>query len=280
MKTGVIDVGGGLRGIYAAGVFDYCIDQSIHFDYGIGISAGSANLASYMAGQKGRNYAFYYEYSARRQYMSMSELLLRHSFINLDYIYSTLSNVGGENPLDYPRMTANPIEWYMIATDARTGKPHYFSRDDIHQDDYDVLNASCSIPVVCKPRMINGVPYYDGALGDPIPIKKAFADGCDRVVLILTKPEDTVRTSETDEKLAKLIRRKYPQAACQLRLRARHYNDGVRLAQEYAQKGQVLIVAPDDTCGVRTLTKDKDSLRKLYDKGYRDAAAISDFIKQ
>ncbi len=280
MATGVIDVGGGLRGIYAAGVFDYCIDQSIHFDYGIGISAGSANLASYMAGQKGRNYAFYYEYSARRQYMSMSELLLRHSFINLDYIYSTLSNVGGENPLDYPRMTANPIEWYMIATDARTGKPHYFSRDDIHQDDYDVLKASCSIPVVCKPRMIDGVPYYDGALGDPIPIKKAFADGCDRVVLILTKPEDTVRTSETDEKLAKFIRRKYPQAACQLRLRARHYNDGVRLAQEYAKKGQVLIVAPDDTCGVRTLTKDKDSLQRLYDKGYRDAAAISDFIKQ
>lgn len=26
MKTGVIDAGGGLRGIYAAGVFDRCMD--------------------------------------------------------------------------------------------------------------------------------------------------------------------------------------------------------------------------------------------------------------
>lgn len=53
MKTGVIDVGGGLRGIYAAGVFDYCIDAGIRYDLGIGVSAGSANIASYLAGQRG-----------------------------------------------------------------------------------------------------------------------------------------------------------------------------------------------------------------------------------
>ena len=41
-KIGVIDVGGGLRGIYAAGVFDWCLDHDVHFDYCIGISAGSA----------------------------------------------------------------------------------------------------------------------------------------------------------------------------------------------------------------------------------------------
>ena len=45
-KIGVIDVGGGLRGIYAAGVFDWCLENGVKFDYGIGISAGSANLAS------------------------------------------------------------------------------------------------------------------------------------------------------------------------------------------------------------------------------------------
>ena len=52
MKTGIVDVGGGLRGVYAAGVFDYCLDAGIHFDVGIGVSAGSANVISYIAGQK------------------------------------------------------------------------------------------------------------------------------------------------------------------------------------------------------------------------------------
>ena len=49
MKTGVVVVGGGLRGVYIAGVFDYCLDQDIRFDLGIGVSAGSANVASYIA---------------------------------------------------------------------------------------------------------------------------------------------------------------------------------------------------------------------------------------
>ena len=32
---GIIDVGGGLRGIYGAGFLDYCMDREISFDYGI-----------------------------------------------------------------------------------------------------------------------------------------------------------------------------------------------------------------------------------------------------
>ena len=46
MKTGIIDVGGGLRGVYAAGVFDWCLDAGIQFDLCIGVSAGSANAAA------------------------------------------------------------------------------------------------------------------------------------------------------------------------------------------------------------------------------------------
>ncbi len=74
-KTGVVDAGGGLRGVYAAGVLDFCVDNGIRFDLGIGISAGSTNLASYAAGQRGRNYHFYTEYSFRKEYMGMRDLI-------------------------------------------------------------------------------------------------------------------------------------------------------------------------------------------------------------
>ncbi len=53
---GIIDVGGGTRDIFGSGVFDYCLDNKLIFDYCIGVSAGSANCASYAAGQRGRNY--------------------------------------------------------------------------------------------------------------------------------------------------------------------------------------------------------------------------------
>ena len=75
----------------------------------------------------------------------------RGSFLNLQYIYGPLSNADGENPLDFAKMNANPMEWYMIATNAVTGKAKYFTRGDMKQDDYRVLMASCCIPVACTP---------------------------------------------------------------------------------------------------------------------------------
>ena len=51
-KVGLIDVGGGLRGAYGAGVLDRCIDDGIRFDYCIGVSAGSANVAAFLGLQR------------------------------------------------------------------------------------------------------------------------------------------------------------------------------------------------------------------------------------
>lgn len=266
---GVIDVGGGFRGIFAAGVLDYCMDHKIHFDLGIGVSAGSANLISYAAGQCGRNYQFYTEYGMRKKYAGLANFLFKRSFVDLDYVYGTLSNSDGENPLDYDRAAANPMEFIAVATDAVTGEPVYFDKSHVSQDDYSVMKASCAIPFVCHPYRVEDHLYYDGALGDPVPIQKAFQLGCDKVVLILTLPIDTIRTSDQDRKLAARIQKKYPQAAKKLTQRADTYNRGVALAKELADKGKVLIIAPDDTCGVSTLSRDAEALRALYEKGYQ-----------
>ena len=138
--------------------------------------------------------------------------------------------------------------------------------------------ASSAIPFVCHPYTVDGTLYYDGALSDTIPIEKAFACGCDKVVLILTKPKEVLRTSGKDNLFANRIQKKYPQSAGRLRSRAAQYNQGVALAKEYEASGKVLIIAPDDTCGVDTLTKKRNALQKLYEKGYRDARAIHAFL--
>lgn len=278
MKVGIVDVGGGLRGIYAAGVLDYCLDNGIRFDIGIGVSAGSANIASFIAGQARRNYLFYTEYPFRKEYMSGRNLLRKGSYVDLDYIYGTLSAAGGENPLDYRRFLEDPMWFLAVATDARTGKPKYFTKSDIPRDNYDVLKASSALPAVCRPYKVAGVPYFDGALGDTIPIEKAFRWGCDKVVLLLTKPKDVRRTPGKDNVMAALIRPRWPVAAGKLRRRAAQYNRGVALAKEYEARGRLLILAPDDTCGVDTLTRDKAALHRLYEKGYADGRALPAFL--
>ena len=281
MKTGIIDVGGGFRDIYGAGVLDVCLEQGIDFDYCIGISAGSANLASYMARQHGRNYTFYMQYVFRKEYASPENWLRTRNYVDLDYVYSTLSNSDGENPIDYEAIEANPAEFYIGACDARTGKPVYFSKkDDITKDHYDVFKASCALPVFCKPSMIGEIPCFDGGISDPVPVPKAEADGCDRIVVILTHPVDFRREQKKDRTIAKILSRSYPRAGEALMNRYKAYNDGVAYAQEMERQGSVLIVAPDDVCGLSTLTKDKEKLQQMYDKGRRDAARIAPFLQK
>lgn len=63
-----------------------------------------------------------------------------------------------------------------------------------------------------------------------------------------------------------------------LHQREDQYNRGVDLAEKYEAQGRVLILAPDDTCGVDTLTKDKEALKRFYEKGYQDARVLEDFL--
>lgn len=276
---GVLDVGGGLRDIFGAGVFDYCIEHDIHFDYTLGISAGSANGASYLAGQAGRNYLFFMDYPFRKDYMSMRNFVRDGSYINFDYIYNELSKHDGENPLDYEKLVKNPAIFEVLAYNANSGESHYFTKDDLAQDNYSIFAASCCLPVVCKPVEIDGVPYYDGGLADPIPLEHMFERGCDRVVIILTKPKTTFRGAHDDENNAKLLDHIDPLAAQNLRLRYKRYNDSLNKAIELEKQGKALIVAPDTIGDMSTLTKDKQALYLLYHKGYVAAEKILPFIK-
>ncbi len=280
MKIGVIDAGGGLRGIYATGVFDTLLELGINFDIGLGVSAGSANITTYMAGQQKRNYRFYMDYSGRKEYMSLRNFIKKGSYMDLDYAYGTIANSDGEDPLDYPSFAKNPAEFVIVATNAITGEAKYFDKKDIKQDNYDVLKASCTLPFVCRPYIVDNIPYYDGAMSDPIPLEKAFSLGCDKVVLILTKPRDFQRTSRQDEKLAARIKKEYPKSAEGLCLRAKRYNEGVAFAKESERQGKVLIVAPDDTCGMSTLSRKADAMQSMYEKGKKDALKIPDFLKE
>ncbi|MBB5183048.1 patatin-like phospholipase family protein [Catenisphaera adipataccumulans] len=275
---GVIDVGGGLRGAYGAGVFDYCLEHGIRFDYCIGVSAGSANCIAYIAGQKGRNLVFYKEYAFRKEYMSWSNLLKTGSYLDLDYIYGDLTDTDGEFPLDYDAFHASDQIYRAVTTDAITGEPVYFTNFDVKKDDYFIVKASSCVPVLDQPYPYMGSLFYDGGISDPVPIEKAFSEGCEKVVLILTKPRDYVRTSKNDARMAKLIRRAYPASARKLAQRGPLYNDQVRRAKELEQEGKVLIVAPKDISGMKTLTKDKKAIQQLYMDGFNDAAAIGPFV--
>lgn len=276
---GIMDVGGGLRDIYSAGIYDYLLDEGISVDYCIGVSAGSANLITYLAKQKKRNYTFYMEYAFRKEYMSLQNVRKYGSLFGFDYIYSELCNHDGENPIDYETFKSNKTDYKVVATDAESGKPHYFNKTDIGQDNYDVLKASCSIPIVCKPYSVNGRLYYDGGVSDPMPYKKAFSDGCDKLIAILTRPLDYVKPPQKYMRLVNHSLKKYPNIAKLISERHTRYNGAVAELLELQKEGRVKIIAPADCFGIETISRDRQAFQKLYDEGYKDAEKIAEYIK-
>ncbi|HAM15911.1 MAG TPA: patatin family protein [Eggerthellaceae bacterium] len=274
---GVVDVGGGERGAYGAGVLDWCMENDVHFDVCVGVSAGAANLSSYLAGQVGRNFAFYTTYSFRPQYMGAGLAVRTREYADLDYIYGTLSNSDGEFPLDYRAMVASGKRFIVVATDAQSALPVYFTMDDMAQDDYAPVKASSALPIVNRPYPVHGRPCFDGGLSDPIPLKRAFDEGCEKVVVILTRPRDFYRDAKNDVRTARLLAPKYPRVAEALANRAGLYNLQLDLAKKYEREGKAIIVAPDSIEGMKTLTKDRSAIEGLYAKGLADARAIASF---
>lgn len=275
---GIIDIGGGLRGIYTSGIYDYLLDNGIDIEYCFGVSSGSANLITYVAGQRGRTKRFYDEYSFEKEYFGVGNYFKKGMLINLDYIYSEVTNSTGKDPLDYEAIKNSTKNYNTVSTEVHSCTPHYFTKADLAQDDYTLLKACCAIPVACsKPIKFRGNKYYDGGLSDPIPYKKAFADGCDKLIVCITLPIE-YRKTPMPAWLAKILLCRYPKVRDSIITMHNTYNNGIEELIELEKQGKVLIVYPRECFGVNTITRDKEGMEKLYQLGYEDGKKIEEFI--
>lgn len=211
--------------------------------------------------------------------MSLSNFIKKGSYIDLDYVFGTLTNSDGENPIDYPAMQRSKTILKIVATNASTGKAVYFDKENMKQDDYRFLMASTCVPVVCKPYMIDGVGYYDGGIADPIPIDKALDDGCDKTVVILTRPKERIRQSKFNLAASAILKSKYRQLAESIENRNNKYNQSLAKAIELEKNGKALILAPHDIGNMKMLTKDHNEIHFLYEQGLRDGEKLIDFLK-
>ena len=95
-KIGLVVEGGGMKCAYNAGILDAFLDEGITFDYCIGVSGGSGNLASYLAGQRGRNLRFFTEHIHSPNYFGLRSLLKTGDLFGLKYIYGELTRREGD----------------------------------------------------------------------------------------------------------------------------------------------------------------------------------------
>ena len=74
-------------------------------------------------------------------------------------------NSGGRDPLDFPALMNNSAEYQVVVTNAETGKPEYYGKEMMSQDDYRLIMASSAIPAACRPVELKGTFYMtEGSL--------------------------------------------------------------------------------------------------------------------
>lgn len=267
--TGLVDVGGGMRGIYGAGVMDYLLEKGFRFDYCIGVSSGSANVASFLSNQKGRNLRIYTTHSRDKRFMSVRSWLKTRSYFGLEYLYNTITNEL--DPIDYNVLLATKSKLKVVVTNALDGKPHYFTNKDFQKDNCEVLKASCALPVICRPISIKDTLYFDGGVSDPVPIRKAIADGCDKLVVILTRPVELIKKREKTRRFYPLFLKNYPKIIKALGIRHDVYRDSIRYLLELEKAGKAVIISPTQKSSMSLATKKADVLKSFYELGYEDA---------
>ena len=276
MKTGLVLEGGGVRGIYTAGVLDVFMDEGLTFDGLIGVSAGAIHGCSYLSGQKGRSLRYYKKYVADPRFMSIRSLIRTGDLVGVDFCYHELPDKL--DIYDHDAFLKNPTPYYAVCSNVDTGKAEYIRITDIRAQ-IDVLRASASLPFCSRIVEIGNKRYLDGGCTDAIPIEKCREMGYQKNVVILTRPVD-YRKKPMKMALVKAFYRKYPRFMDALSRRHIRYNETVEKILELEKAGEIFVIRPTRALEVGRLETDPEKVQLVYNHGRADAICCMERLKQ
>lgn len=269
-NIGLVLEGGGLRGVYTTGVLDFFLDKEMVFPYVIGVSAGACHAFSYISGQKGRSYQVTAEFINDHRYLSFRNFIRYGGIFGMDFIFDEIPLKL--NPFDYEAFENTNQNFVVAVTNCITGEAEYFSNKD-GIDMFLACRASSSLPMVSKPVMINGIPYFDGGMADSIPIKRAISDGYEKNIVILTRNKGyRKKTAKKSAAVMKHMYKKFPFLVETYKKRAEVYNETLDYIEELEKQGKVFVIRPCKPLTVSRMEKDVKKLKSLYEEGLEEGA--------
>ena len=267
-NIGLVLEGGGMRGLYTAGVLDVFLNKKIYFPYVIGVSAGACNAASYISRQVGRNKKVTINYIGDHRYLSYRNFFKEGSIFGMKFMFDEIPNKLV--PFDYDTYNNSKETFVIVATDCNTGTPVYFYKENGH-DVLNQLKASSSLPFLSRMVDIDGMKLLDGGITDSIPLRKSIEDGNKKNVVILTQNKEYRKKPFNGNFISRKIYKNYDKVIEAMNNRYKIYNETLDFIEELESKGQIFVIRPKEPLDVGRLEKDKTKLEKLFAQGYSDA---------
>ncbi|MGX8852251.1 patatin-like phospholipase family protein [Amedibacillus sp. YH-ame10] len=279
-KLGLVLEGGGMRGIYTAGVLDFFIDHNIYTDGVIGVSAGACHACSYASKQRGRAFRTNTDYIKDKRYMSMRSLITTGDLFGAKFVYDDIPNKL--DIYDYETFNKGEIKLYAVCSNIETGKAEYIQCINmVHDVIY--VRASASLPLLSKVVEVDGKKLLDGGACDSIPIKRFQEMGYDKNIVVLTQCKEYRKGKNNLLPIIRKVYRKYPKFIAKLEKRHVEYNRTLNELSLMEKEGSVFVIRPSAPVEISRLEKNVDKLKALYDQGYQDAqeqyAALKEFME-
>lgn len=267
MSVGLVLEGGGMRGLYTAGVLDAFLDAKIKVDGIVAVSAGALFGVNYVSGQRGRSLRYNKKYISYPNYMGLRSWLTTGNVVNKDFTYYKIPmelDVFDEEAFE----KAN-IPFYAAATNIETGKPDYIQITNVFKQ-MEALRASSALPLASKIVEWEGKKYLDGGLADSIPVDFARSLGFDKLIVVLTRPID-YRKKPSSGRIYKLLYRKYPNFIKVASRRPEHYNATVEHIINLEKSRELFALRPSRTVEIGRLEKNPEKFDEIYHLGLTDA---------
>ena len=267
---GLVLEGGGMRGLFTAGVLDILMDHGVHPDTICATSAGATFGINLPSSQRRRVLRYSLQLAGDPRYISFRSLLCTGDIVNADFAYRVLPEKL--DPFDYDAFDSSGVDFFACVTNTRSGKPEYLKVSDARAQ-IDRIRASASLPFLSRKVVIDGEEYLDGGISDNIPLDKCLAEGCDKIVVVLTRPKGFI-LSEDMYLLSKILYPRDKNLQQAFKHRSERYNERLKQIERLEKDGRIFVIRPSGTIAVSRLEKNPAKIQAAYDLGCRDAQAL------
>ena len=264
MKIGLVLEGGGMRGLFSAGVLDALLElKELSVNGIVGVSSGALFGVNYVSKQKERAVRYNKKYADDKRYMGLHSWITTGNAVNKDFAFYELPYKL--DVFDNETFKKAETDFYVVMTNVESGKPEYVLIEDAFAQ-MEYLRATSALPFASKIIEINGKKYLDGGISDSIPIDFCESLGYDKIIAVLTRPEGTYKEDKLGF-LYKLVYRKYPNLVKSLLNMATDYEKVLAKIKDLENKGKIFVVRPPEVLKIGRLEKNRDKIQKVYDTG-------------
>ncbi|MCP4132774.1 MAG: patatin family protein [bacterium] len=277
MKSALVIEGGGMRGIFAAGVLDGFLEEKFDpFDLYIGVSAGACNIGSFLAGQYQRTYRIFTNLMTSSQCISLKKFIMGGHLMDLDWLWDTIDREETLDAAAAVRYAAEKKkEFLIVATSVETGEPIYFK--PTAEDMSLLMKGSSSMPVIYRGFVETARgPVTDGGVGDAIPVIKAYEEGARKIVVIRSRPSSYNKKEGLETRVTTFFMRKYPELCAALENKAASYRQALDFIHNPPEDLSLIEIAPPEDMRSGRTTRDMDALNADYETGVKMGKGVED----